>query len=395
MSFADSNRVALRYVAESVWGTTPSTPTMQNLNLTSESFKSNINTVTSETLRSDRNVSDITTVGGGASGDMGFELRYGDLDDFIEAALGGTWTEVRASANVATITVSANVIQCDSSIMNSVVVDQMLRISTASTTANNGDYLVTAVSTTGGTARIYVNNASSGSAAAFTSEIFDANNGLVQGKILRNGTTNRSFTIEKEFSDVSSFAQYAGMRVGGMTLNFESQAILTGSFNFTGKGQSISSATIASAVTAAGSNDVMNASGNVVRVWEGSDAITGVAFQSLSIELTNNPREQAKIGSSDLAGVGLGRCEITGSLSAYFENNALITKFQNNTQTSLRFQVQDGDGNSYVFSVPNAKYTDFTVAAGGPNNDIVQDGSWGAILDSGGTYAIQIDALDA
>lgn len=395
MSFSDANRVALRYVEETTWGVTPAGPSMKELNLTSESLKSNTQTVTSETIRADRNVSDITSVGGGAGGDVGFELRYADVDDLIEAALAGTWTVSNASAGVASVTVSAAVVQADSSALNNVVVDQIIRVTNNTASAvNDGEYIVTIVSTTGDTTRLTVIDASSGSAAAFTTEVF-AGTAAIRAKNLRNGVVERSFTVEKEFADVSATAQYAGMRVGGITLDFNSLQILTGSFNFTGKSQATASATIASATVAASTNDVMNASGNVVRVWEGSNVVTGTAFQTVTLELTNNPREQAKVGSSALAGVKLGQCTITGSLTAYFENNALIDKFTGNVASSFRFQVEDNDGNAYVFTIPRIKYSDFTVAAGGINTDVLQEGSWGATVDATGLYAIQVDALGA
>lgn len=394
MAFADSNRVGVRYVEETVWGTTPAGPVMKDLNLTSESFKSNVQTVTSDTIRSDRNVSDITQVGGGAGGDVGFEVRYGDIEDLIAGAFQNAWTTTAVSATIASARVSAAVIQADSSSLNGALAGQFLRIRNATTSANDGDFRITAVSVNGSTVRLSVADASSGAAAAFTSEVFGAGTSLV-GRNIRNGTTSKSYTVEKEFADVSSFAQYAGMRVTSMALNFESQQILTGSFGFTGKSQSTSSATVASATTPGSTNEVMNASGNVGRIWEGGQAIAGACFQSLSIDLNNNPREQAKIGSDVLAGVGTGRAEVTGNITAYFENNSLIDKFTSGTKTNFRFQITDAAGNSYIVDMPKVTYTDFTIAAGGGNQDVVQDGTWGASIDDDGVYSIQIDALDA
>jgi len=394
MALADSNRVALRYVEETEFGTTPTGPAMQEINITSESLKSNVNTVTSETIRADRNVSDITQVGGGAGGDVGFELRYNDIEPLIAGVMQQAWVTTAVSAAVASARVSSAHVQADSSALNHVVVGQFLRIRNATTTANDGDYRVTAVSTTGDSAKIYMADASSGSAATFTSEAFAAATDIV-GRHIRNGVTPKSFTIEKEFADVSSFAQYTGMRATSMSLNFESQNILTGSIGFTGLGQATASATIASATTAGSTNKVMNASGNVGRVWEGGQAVTGIAFQSISLDINNNPREQAKVGSDTLAGVGTGRCEITGNVTAYFENNSLIDKFTAGTKSNFRFQIDDLDGNSYVVDVPLVTYTDFTIAAGGGNQDVVQDGTWGASIDNSGVYSIQIDALPA
>lgn len=394
MAFSDSNRTGVRFIKEAVWGVTPAGPNMKELNFTSESFKSNVNTVTSETIRSDRNVSDITQVGGGAAGDVGFELRYGDIEDLFEGILQSTWATTRVSTAVASAHFSTTSIRADSSALNAVAVDQVIRVSDATTAGNDGDYIVYAVSTVAGNTYVHCLDASTGVTAAFTGEVAGAST-LIQGKMIRNGVTPTSYTIEKEFSDVSSFAQYAGMRATTLSLNFESQTILTGTIGFTGKNQVTASATLASATTAASTNEVMNASGNVARVWEGSNAITGASFQSITLDLNNNPREQAKVGSDALAGVGTGRCEVTGTLTAYFENNSLIDKFTGGTKSSFRFQIEDNAGNAYIVTIPRTTYTDFTIVATGPNNDVVQEGSWGASINTGGTHAIQIDALDA
>jgi len=393
-NFADSNRTAVRYVKEVTWGVTPTGPVMTDLPITSESFKSDITTVTSDTIRSDRNVADIVKVGGGASGDVGFEFKAADWDAFMEGALQSAFVDTRVSVGVASAFVSGAHIQADTSALYEVVSGQFLRISGASVTVNNGDYRVTAVSTiSAGTKRVFLADASSGSAATFTSEVFDA--GVrAQGKMIRNGVTPTSFTIEKQFSDVSSTSQFAGMRVGAMALAYETQAILTGTFGFVGKSEAIASATIASAVTAASTNPVMNASGNVGRIWEGGQAISSVYFKSLAIDINNNTRPQDIIGSDTLAGVATGRCEITGSFSAYFENNATASKFIAGTTTNFRTQTTDSNGTSYLITIPNVRLTEKTVVATGPNADVMQDYSWAAFVDDGGLYAIQIDILD-
>ena len=397
MTFADSNRVGVRYVAESTWGTTPAGPSMKALNFTGESLVSTNNTVTSDTIRSDRNVSDLTIVGGGAGGDASFELRYDDIDDLILGALNADWTEVAlTSSGVAVASfVTASSIKADSSVLNSVVSGYFLRVGSATTSGNDGTYRVTGTSTVAaGTREIFLAIASSGANPGFTSEVFAAGTRL-QGKNARNGTTLKSFTVEKLFADVSAAHQFAGMRVTQMDLDVSSQSILTGSFGFTGKNQAVASATIASAVVDPSTNTVMNASGNVGSIWEGGQAQTSIVFQSVTLSLNNNPREQTQVGSDSLAGVGLGRAEVTGSFTAYFANNTVITKYVNGTKTNFRFQVNDLSSNSYIFDIPKVTLTDVAITADGPNDDVVQDISWGASVDDTNTYAFQVTALDA
>lgn len=88
----DTSQTRLAYTAESTYGTTPATPVFKNMRYTSESLKADAQFVTSNEIRADRNVADVTRVGVEASGDVGFELTYGSFDDLIEALLQGTWT---------------------------------------------------------------------------------------------------------------------------------------------------------------------------------------------------------------------------------------------------------------------------------------------------------------
>ena len=397
MSFADSNRVGIRYVSESTWGTTPTGPSMQALNFTGESLVSTNNTVTSDTIRSDRNVSDHTIVGGGAGGDASFELRYGDIDELILGALNSSWVEVAlTSSGVASAAfATASTVISDSSILASVVSGMFLRVNNATTAGNDGTFRVTRVSTVAaGRHEAHLAVASSNASPAFNAEIFGAATSI-QGKNARNGTTLKSYTLEKAFGDIGVYHQFTGMRVTQMDLSLTSQQILTGSFGFTGKGQDVASATVASAVVDPSTNVVMNASGNVGTIWEGGQSESDVIFQSIDLSINNNPREQTRVGSDQLAGVGLGRCEITGSFEAYFANNAVITKYVDGTKTNVRFRVNDTSGNSYIVDVPRVTLMDVAVTADGPNDDVMQNVSWGAAVDSTNTYAIQVTALDA
>lgn len=88
----DSSQTRLAYIAESTYGTTPATPTFKNLRFTSEAFKPGIQYVSSNEIRADRNVPDLTQVGSDAGGSFGIELSYGSFDDLLEALLCGTWS---------------------------------------------------------------------------------------------------------------------------------------------------------------------------------------------------------------------------------------------------------------------------------------------------------------
>lgn len=90
--FVMADTTQLAYIKEATWGTTPSTPAMQILRLTSESLTYNPQTVTSQELSPDRNIKDQILTTAGASGGMNFELSYGTFDDLLESLFYNAWS---------------------------------------------------------------------------------------------------------------------------------------------------------------------------------------------------------------------------------------------------------------------------------------------------------------
>ena len=84
---------SVRYTRETVAGTTPSTPKLKEIPHTGCALELARDTLTSNSLRSDRQIAFIRTGTDKVSGGIDFELCGGIYDEFIEAALAGTWTE--------------------------------------------------------------------------------------------------------------------------------------------------------------------------------------------------------------------------------------------------------------------------------------------------------------
>ncbi|MCE6993054.1 phage tail tube protein [Dyadobacter sp. CY323] len=87
----DSSQTRLSYIAEVTYGVTPATPVFKNARMTGESLAPSIQYVSSNEIRADRNVSDMTRVGQEAGGDINFELSYGSFDDLLEGLMYSTW----------------------------------------------------------------------------------------------------------------------------------------------------------------------------------------------------------------------------------------------------------------------------------------------------------------
>lgn len=200
--------------------------------------------------------------------------------------------------------------------------------------------------------------------------------------ILKNGNTEKSFTIEKTFEAgaTDQYHRFTGCVVNSMSLAVQSQQIVTGSFDFLAKGASSAQAIISGATyTAANTNDVINAGANFANL-----AVTGVtspAITSLNLSITNNIRQQPVIGSIQSRGLTAGRFEVTGDMTVYFANQELYELFLAGTSTDLVFDLGGASSKKYRFTIAKLKFEKCEIVAGGNDQDVMVKVSFRGLYD--------------
>jgi hypothetical protein len=90
----------------------------------------------------------------------------------------------------------------------------------------------------------------------------------------------------------------------------------------------------------------------------------------MDFTLTNSFAPTFVIGSDSAPQLEVGRAEIEGSLSVYYEDAAMINRFLNETETELDVTVGDGS-NTLNFNFPRAKINSADVGVGGPTSRII------------------------
>ena len=80
MTIAEADGMRLAYIAEVTEATTPATPAFQILRYTGESIVATKNTIISDEIRPDKNLSDVIHAGDSISGGFNGELSYGTYD---------------------------------------------------------------------------------------------------------------------------------------------------------------------------------------------------------------------------------------------------------------------------------------------------------------------------
>lgn len=408
---SDSSSVQLYYVEETTWGQvpvsggSPEAPQLTEFRFTNDDLAQTTETAISEEIRSDRQTADIVRTAVSAAGEVGVELSYGSHDDLIAGAFYDDWsTEVNESAVTADFTttspgpgtfqLASSPLYASPNWVESVEVGMWLRITASPTNSPDVDgfYQVTAVDADAGTITF-----AQAPAADVTGGTF-----AVRGQFLRNGTTRKSFTIEKDFSDAldettspgTEVLQYfTGMRVGTMSLTIAPGAIINGSFSFEGKQAFSSSATVGDGSPAtASSDDVMNAVDNITDIYIDGVEDSQLCFTNIEFTLDNSLRAQPCIGQLANSGIGLGRTVITGTLEAYLENRSFIEKYLNFTTFSLSFRATLG-GDNYIIEFPSVKLTSGGTPTPGNDQDVLVSVEFTARRDATKGYMIGLTRI--
>lgn len=387
MSFADSNRVSLYHSFETVWGETPATPTMNEITFTSITGGHKKETVVPTTIRSDRMQESLVRVGENAEFSFNFELRHTMYDNLLLGLM------CQAAYNVATITANTD-ISVDTSdnsfnrttgsfISDGVVAGMWIKTTGFASANNNGTFRVFSVVAL----KVVVN--------APTPDLVTVAAGpaiTVQGKMVRNGVTPRSFCLEQRFNDITQYSPFTGMRPNQMDLTLNSRALITGSMSFMGEQGVPAGSSVAGSSVAAASNVGMDTSNNVISLIE-NDVVLTTPVLNAALTLNNNAAIQPAIANRFPIGVRYGVFEATGRIEVYFENLTLLNKFINHTATSLVMKLNDDNGKQMILTVPRLQFSEGDLNVSGQNTDILINLPFRSSFSSGYSNVFQLDVL--
>lgn len=387
MATAQANVVALKYVLETVPGTTPASA-MKLLNKTSVDIDGTVGTTTSTTIRSDRAISDLVRTSGMSDGTFGFETRFSEYNDFIAAALGGAWS---TPVNMSASTISAD--DTDNSFNDSatgfstanLLPGMWIRVGGFTTAANNGLFKVVSVTT----AKVVVSGGTLVTEAA-------GDTVTVKGSSVRNGILKPTYSIERQFTDVAQFAVSRGMVVSTMNIAATSQAILTGTFGFSGRDTEWAGTTFATgADIAASTNSIMSSTANVGEVFIDGAPATSICFSSITLDTNNNTRSINCIGNLYPSDINLGSFNGTLATQCYFSDRTLLDKYLNGTAVSFSYSFTDDAGNTIVFDFPYMKFSDGGVRGISLNSDVMLDLTATALQSPTLGYMMQVSSIPA
>lgn len=294
-------------------------------------------TYQSNEVRGDRQIVDfrhgVKRVQGNISGELS-PLTYAD---FFEAAFRGAWSAAVTASQSDFISVAAD--SATSKFMfgggNPVTkgfrVGMVIRFSDLSDADNNTkNYLILGF---GGTQNreVTVYPAPDTMTADSSFSVASIGKRLVNPS---SGFTSRKYAIEIWNQDVDVARLFTECRCGGFNAQLPASGIGTVDFDFMGRNMTMyeggaapffsSPAAETTTGVVAAVNGLLRASGQTIAV------ITG-----LNIQLQLSPSADPVVGSNLVPEIFLGRANVSGQLTAFFENADLITDFVNENEIEL------------------------------------------------------------
>jgi hypothetical protein len=93
---------------------------------------------------------------------------------------------------------------------------------------------------------------------------------------------------------------------------------------------------------------------------------------SIDFSLTNSFAPTFVIGSDSAQSLEYGRAVVEGTMTVYYEDETLINKFLNETESAIEVSVNDPTGNSaYTFLFPRVKYNGASVPVQNPQSRLI------------------------
>lgn len=368
---SSSNEINVVMVPESVYGVTPTGVSYKTLRKIGDSLSGTPNVVVSDEARSDRQSGGQAIVGLAVGGDINYQLsRNAAFDDLIEAAMMSTWSTPPAqdASLPLTIAVSNGVGTLDRVAGDWTVkysVGQFIQLTTAGNAENEGAVLLVTAVTVG--ILSFVGPATMVANAATSPTI----NVLSHVDI---GTTRRSFTVEKQFLDISRYIVYKGMRASKFSLSTQVNQIVSGMFGFAGNNHStdIASITAGQTVLPADTSPLINPT-----VDMGFLSIDGVVAQytieSINVDLDNNVQPEEGIGYAAPRDQIPFEASVSYSMVAHLSaaSFALLGNKISQAPVSVAYFLRDNNGDGYAVYLPEVQVSFPDPNQGGKNEHVM------------------------
>lgn len=174
--------------------------------------------------------------------------------------------------------------------------------------------------------------------------------------VLITGSTDSWFSIEHGAMDNSLFSLYNGCTVAKAQIALAQNAEVKLTLDLIGHGMVASTTQVTGATY--GSEPQLSPFTHFAGTIKEGGAVCGY-LSAVQIDINANSTPVFALGDAYAKAIPMGMSEVTGTLTAYFQDLSLLNKFLNGTASSLDITVGDGTS-TREFKMPNVKYTSAT-----------------------------------
>jgi len=209
--------------------------------------------------------------------------------------------------------------------------------------------------------------------------------------VLKVGSTPKHFTFEDGANDISQFRVFTGVTVGSMSLSVSPNSMVNTTFGVVGKGMTLVGTTIDPTKTAASGNVPFDSCTGTIGVANaGSPPVAVANISSIELSLDNALSPTFVVGNCETPQLEYGMFTLTGTVTAYFDSNALYNRFINEIETAINFTLTDpGAAHTYTFLIPRAKFNTANAPVSGPTSRMLTI-EFSAIYDTTTNTILQI-----
>lgn len=188
--------------------------------------------------------------------------------------------------------------------------------------------------------------------------------------VLKVGTTPKFFSIEDYAADIDQARLFTGMSVSTMGISLAPNQMVTTTFGMVGKDMTISA--VQKVQTAASGAAPFDAYSGDVAIGNVATSSVVAIVTGLDFTLNNSFAPTFVVGDNSAPSLEYGRAEVEGTITAYFEDAALIDRFLNEVESELSVSVNDPTGlNAYTFLFPRIKINSADVGVDGPTSRVI------------------------
>lgn len=342
---SDASRTRTSLIEEVTPGTTPAGAflVIPKANCT---LKTNLRTVESEIIRDDANVQGVHMVGKSFGGGIATELMHAPAAEahglLLQAAMRNTI--VAAAAEVAGVTPASGVLAA-TGIGTGVEVGDYVRVRTdpGNVLVGKGFYKVTVSAPNSITAP----GVPDGSLVK-----------VQRGERIKNGTTDKHFSVEHARLDTNLFHIWRGIGVARMGLTIADEQLCKLAYAM----ESLTSARAGTPYASGGVYTAASERASYAATKCPTFQLAGTEYElaTLSLQVDLSMRSRRKVGSETATKLSRGTWRVTGTVDIYLDSWTELTKADAGTQSELFIPILDVDGNATGIALPRVRWTDIT-----------------------------------